>query len=164
MIRSDLIHYTYKSEAYQKKFSADPKNNCYTIGPRGTSVQFGLPDIPWDKVVFIKDSLELWTHGAIYCDQSLTDALKEVRNDVSALGERVTAIEGDQALLRYDDTLTREEALSVEDKQGVLFFATDAESIIYNGKEYGKASTVSLDIEAMVDFGSGHLFLITDGD
>lgn len=65
-IQSSLLHWNLYATVKEKKFSADRRNTSYTIGYDGQEVHVGVPEIAWDKVVFIKDRHVIWTHGQLY--------------------------------------------------------------------------------------------------
>lgn len=64
-VKSDLQNYTAYSVLRTIKISADPRNTSYTYALEGEK-HFGIPDINWDKVLFIADKKWIWTHGTIY--------------------------------------------------------------------------------------------------
>ena len=65
MIRKKLIHFNTKSEFNAKKISANPENTQYQLGGTG-AVQSGEPDVMYQAIVYIKDTMEQWTHGKLY--------------------------------------------------------------------------------------------------
>ena len=64
-IKSELQNYSAYSRLRTIKVSADQRNTTYTFALEG-EVHVGIPDIAWDKVVFIADKKWIWTHGVIY--------------------------------------------------------------------------------------------------
>ena len=65
MLKSELHHYTAYSRMRTTKVSADQRNKTFTYALEG-DVYLGVPDIPWDKVIFIDDKKWIWTHGVLY--------------------------------------------------------------------------------------------------
>lgn len=64
-IKKKLIHFETFSNFNNQKLSANKDNTAYTIGING-SVTTGEPYILFQSVVFINDSLKIWTHGKLY--------------------------------------------------------------------------------------------------
>lgn len=69
-IKSELQNYSAYSRLANIKVSADPRNTSYTYALEGEK-HFGIPDIAWDKVLFIADRRWIWTHGTIYAATSV---------------------------------------------------------------------------------------------
>lgn len=64
-IKKKLIHFKNFTDFNSQKLSANEGNTAYTVGPEG-SVMTGEPNILYNSICWIKDTRQMWTHGALY--------------------------------------------------------------------------------------------------
>lgn len=123
-IKSTLLHYESYSSIANLRFSANAANTKYTIGPDGAEVYDVTPstpvDIPYDKLVFIKDVSMDWTHGKARKFFSI-DAFNVKISQALQEAKDYTDQHGADSIL---DFMEQEEleALTAEDcEEGVLY-------------------------------------------
>ena len=78
-----LHHYASYNTFASKKVSAQADNTKYTTGPTGTTVTSGTPDVVWQAIVFIQDTLQIWTHGKLYHCVANPTKTSQLTNDSS---------------------------------------------------------------------------------
>ena len=88
-IQKKLLHFNNFSTFNGKKLSANDRNTTYTLGVDGEK-QNGNPDILYQSIVFIKDTLQIWTHGELY-DANANG--KVLSAGLSELNETINEIE-----------------------------------------------------------------------
>lgn len=59
------IHFDTFDYFNSQKLSANKENTKYSVGVDG-AIEIGSPNILWQSICWIKDSLQIWTHGALY--------------------------------------------------------------------------------------------------
>lgn len=77
MIKKKNIHFNSFADFNTKKLSANADNTTYTLGVSGEIVE-GTPDVPYQSIVFVKDTRNLWTHGSLYETVTTTTKVKAV--------------------------------------------------------------------------------------
>lgn len=59
------IHFDTFDYFNSQKLSANKENTKYSAGVDGV-IEIGSPNILWQSICWIKDTLQIWTHGALY--------------------------------------------------------------------------------------------------
>ena len=119
-IKSTLIHYNTLASVANLKFSANAGNTRYTLGPEGTQQYIGTPDIPFDKLVFIKDAKMDWTHGQARRFMSMSDFNQAIAQANAQLVREANAytdqkVEAMAAAMGIVQVLTTAEYLALRD-------------------------------------------------
>jgi hypothetical protein len=85
-IEKRFIHFKKFSDFNSKKLSANEANTQYTVGVSG-EIQDGSPDVLYQSYVWIKDTRQQWTHGALYDCGDTSECVTEeyVDNAVEAV-------------------------------------------------------------------------------
>lgn len=85
-IEKRFIHFKKFSDFNSKKLSANEANTQYTVGVSG-EIQEGSPDVLYQSYVWIKDTRQQWTHGALYDCGDTSEFITEeyVNNAVEAV-------------------------------------------------------------------------------
>lgn len=113
-IKSTLIHYNTLASVANLKFSANAEDTMYTLGPEGTQQYVGIPDIPFDKLVFIRDAKMDWTHGQARRFMSMSDFNQAI-------------IKANQDLVDQANAYTDEKVQAMASAIGVVQVLTTAE-------------------------------------
>lgn len=72
MSKIKRIHVNDITTLATKKLSANAENTAYTVGLDGEVVN-GTPDVLFQWIVFIKSTMQIWTHGVLYCVTDYND-------------------------------------------------------------------------------------------
>lgn len=115
-VKAALIHYNTLASVANVKFSANAANTRYTIGPEGTQQYVGVPDIPFDKLVFIRDAKMDWTHG-------------QARRFMSAQDFERAVEQASQNLVEQANTYTDAKVEAMAQAMGIVQVLTTAEYI-----------------------------------
>lgn len=123
-IRSDLVFYSSYADANSKRYSASLRNDSYREGFFGVQ-QTGIPDIRWDRLVFVGDRRLLWTHGIMFYCSSAVDLVLSITSQNAVSNSAVTrALNGK---MTAPVTLTEDEFANATKDDKTLYIVTDSQ-------------------------------------
>lgn len=95
MIDNIFVHINTYSKFCEVKLSADKDNTTYTIGPNGSEVFTGDPEIKWNSVVFCKETESIWTHGQVF-GQKVDEEIQRAITEEGKLQDSIDTLNGDK--------------------------------------------------------------------
>ena len=98
-----FIHFEQYSTFAVTKMSANEANTTYTLGA-GVDVYEGEPDIAYQCICWIADTLQQWTHGQLY---SFVDFDINGKQDVLYSGENIKTVDGESILSSGDIPMSK---------------------------------------------------------
>lgn len=95
MIDKIYIYIETYSKFCEVKLSADKDNTTYTIGPNGSEVFTGEPDVKWNSIVFCKETESIWSHGQVF-GQKVDEEIRRAVTAEGKLQDSIDTLNGDK--------------------------------------------------------------------
>lgn len=146
-IRSDLIYYSKYSDANAKRYATSARNDGYRDGFLG-AVHAGIPDVQWDKLVFVGDRRLFWTHGVIFYCSSTVDTILSLTSNNAISNSAVTRALN--AKMPTPVTLTEAEFANLNKDDKTLYIVTDRDGVP-QGVYIGSVAVVTAKDRIVVD-------------
>lgn len=121
-IKSDLVFYSLYSDANAKKYATSERNDGYRDGFLG-AVHAGIPEVRWDKLVYVGDRKLFWTHGVMFYCSSAVDAVLSLTSNNAVANSAVTRALN--AKMPVPVTMTEAEYAAATKSDTTLYIVTD---------------------------------------